>query len=62
MQVDVGEVTLISDQIRQHRLVGVAVFVMQHHARAVAQLDVGQQEAITVANVGFSAFKASAEE
>ncbi|KVV12596.1 hypothetical protein AP060_00082 [Pseudomonas sp. TAD18] len=62
MQVDVGDVTLIGDQVRQHRLVGVAVFVMQHHARAVAQFDVGQQEAIAVANVGFPAFEASAEE
>ncbi|KVV13076.1 hypothetical protein AP059_00029 [Pseudomonas sp. TAA207] len=59
MQVDVGEVTLIGDQVRQHRLVGVAVFVMQHHARAVAQFDVGQQEAIAVANVGFFAIEAS---
>ena len=60
LQVDLARiVVLIGVDVRQHRLVMVAVLVMQHGPRTAAQLDMGQVETVTVAGVGFTAAQAA---
>ena len=60
--MDVVEVALLGDEVGQHRLVSVTVFVVQHDACAVAQFDLREQEAVAVTHIGFPAFETAAEE
>ena len=60
--VRLARVVLIGDQVRQHDALVHAVVVTQQQARAAAQLDLHEQEALAVALVGFAALVAAAQD